>query len=233
MFATLRRSSLHQLVLFGVWAAGVALTVNSLLGSVGLSNRWLVQSVLWAPLALIVAAILGLRAALLLPTNLGAAWIFQLTEEAASRPHQLNAVRQLLLELGVIAPVALSFPVQAAVLGWASALACLPVIVLLGWILVEITMSHWRRLPFTCTILFGKRPAAFTLLVACSGLYVFGFVGIGLQQLARSRPMPWLIVIAFLLLIGATLRRYRLQTWGRFPFEFEDHLPNSLETLGL
>jgi ABC-type transport system involved in multi-copper enzyme maturation permease subunit len=233
MSATLRRSSLHQLALFAACAAGVALAVNSLVGSVGLPDRWLVQAALWTPLALMVAATLGLRAALLLPTNLRAAWIFRLTDDAASRPHQLNAVRQTLLERGVIVPVALAFPVQAAVLGWRSALACLPVIVLLGWIFVEITVSHWRRLPFTCTILFGKRPAAFTLLIAFVGLYVFGFVGMGLQQLARSRPMPWLIVIAILLLISTSLRRYRLQTWGHFPFEFEDHLPNSLETLGL
>jgi ABC-type lipopolysaccharide export system ATPase subunit len=41
------------------------------------------------------------------------------------------------------------------------------------------------------------------------------------------------IVVAILLLVSAALRWIRLQTWGQLPFEFEDSLPDSFETLGL
>jgi hypothetical protein len=74
--ATLRRSGLHQLVFFGIFAAGLALAVNSVLGSIGLSARWLISAALGAPLTLIVAAAVGLRASMLLPANLRAAWVF-------------------------------------------------------------------------------------------------------------------------------------------------------------
>ena len=114
-----------------------------------------------------------------------------------------------------------------------SALLSLPVVVLLGWLLVEIVLSHWRRIPFTCTLLFGKRPAAYTLVVAFLAFSVFVAVGTGLQQIAISRPVSWCVVLAILILVNAVLRWVRLQTWGRLPFEFEDYLPDSFSTLGL
>jgi hypothetical protein len=231
--ATLRRSGLHQLVFVGIFAAGFAVAVNSVLGSIGLSARWLISAVLGAPLTLIVAAVVGLRAAMLLPANLRAAWVFRLTEEAGGRSHQLNAIKQVLVTVGVIGPIALTFPVQAAVLGLPAALACIPVLALLGLVLVEIVVSHWRRIPFTCTLLFGKHPAAYTLVFAFLAFSVFVAVGTGLQQIAISQPLAWLIVVAILSLAAAALRWIRLQTWGRLPLEFEDYLPDKFETLGL
>src|SRR5439155_3915840 len=171
-----------------------------LIGAIGLRERWLTSAVYGAPLTLIAAAIMGLRAALLLPTNLRAAWIFQLTEESDSRRHQLNAVKQTLLGFGVAGPAVLAFPVQAGVLGLRSALACLPVVILLGWIVVELTIRHWRRVPFTCTVLFGKRPAAYTLLLIVLAFNVFALVGTGLQRVAISRPASWAIVLSILFL---------------------------------
>jgi hypothetical protein len=231
--ATLRRSGLHQLVFFGVFASGVAIAVNSVLGSIGLSARWLISASLGVPLTLMAAAVVGLRAAFLLPANLRAAWIFRLTEGALSRWHQLNAIRHTLLAVGVMAPAALAFPVQAAVLGIRGALVCLPVVLLVGWVLVEIVLLHLRRIPFTCTVLFGKRPAAYTLVLAFMAFNVFVSLGILLQQLALSRPTSWILVLAFLLTISVGLRWIRLQTWGRLPFEFEDYLPDTPASLGL
>jgi hypothetical protein len=224
---------LHQLVFFGVFAAGFALAVNSLLGSIGLAARWLISAALGTPLTLMAAAVMGLRATLLVPANLRAAWIFRLTEDSRNRHHQLDSVRHILIGIGVMWPAAIAFPVQAAVLGIPSALACLPVVVLLGWFLVEIVVIHWRRVPFSCTLLFGKRPAAYTLVVAFLAFSVFVLVGSGLQQVAISRPVSWFMVLAILVLINAVLRWVRLQTWGRLPFEFEDCPPDSFDTLGL
>jgi ABC-type transport system involved in multi-copper enzyme maturation permease subunit len=231
--ATLRRSSLHQLVCFGIFAAGSALTANSVLGNVGSQERFLIGAVLRAPLTLIVATVVGLREAMLLPANLKAAWVFQFTEAETSRRHQMNAIRDTLGGAGVLAPAALVFPVQAAVLGLRSALAGLPVIVLLGWMFVEVVLGNWRRIPFTCTVLFAKRPAAHTVLIAI--LVLFWLVPIGgvLEQVAISGLRPWLVVTAILLLICAGLRWVRLQSWGRLPLEFEDYLPDTIEPLGL
>ena len=231
--STLRRSGLHQLVFLGLFAIGFAAVVNRLLpGNIG-RDRFFVNAVLEAPLTLIAAAVLGLRAALLLPTNLRAAWIFGLTENSASRPHQLDAVRHTVLGLCVMLPTALAFPVQAAVLGVSSAVRCLPVVVLLGCIFVDIAFGRWRRIPFTCTFLFGKRPPAYTLLLAFLAFGVFGTLGMGILSAAQSGLTPWLDATATLTATSGLMRWQRLQTWGRLDLEFEDYLPDRVETLGL
>lgn len=233
MGATLRRSSLHQLVCFGLFAAGFALAATSVMGNAGGQERFLRNAAVTAPLTLIVATVVGLREAMLLPANLKAAWIFQFTEGDTSRRHQLNAIRDTLIGAGVLVPVALGFPVQAAVLGLPSALAALPVVVLLGWMFVEVVLGSWRRLPFTCTVLFAKWPAAHTLLLAILVLFWLVPIAGGLERVAISGLRPWLIVTVVLLLTCAGLRWVRLQSWGRLPLEFEDYLPDAIEPLGL
>jgi hypothetical protein len=224
---------LHQLVACGMLVAGFAMSVNSILLSVGLQERWVIQAASGAPLTVIIATVIGLRAAFLLPTNLRAAWIFRFTEEATTRPHQLNAVTHTLFMLGVVGPAALAFPLQAAVLGARTSLAGLPIVLLLGWVFVEIVATEWHRIPFTCTVLFGKRPAAYTLLLVFLAYNVFGMLGTALLQVATSRPVAWILVFAMLVLIGGGLRWHRLQSWGQLPLEFEDYLPDSFDVLRL
>ncbi len=231
--ATLRRSGLHQLVFAGLFVAGFALSLNRLLGSIGLSERWLILAASGAPLTLMVATVVGLRAALTLPANLRAAWIFQFTEDRASRHHQLNAIRHIVIGIGVIAPALLAFPVLAGVLGGRTAIACFPIVILLGCILVEIAFGHCRRIPFTCTVLFGKRPVAFTLGLAFVAFNVFVGLGTACLRVASGGRTPWLVVLTILLMVGGALRWVRLQTWGRLPLEFEDYLPDAPSTLGL
>jgi hypothetical protein len=130
-------------------------------------------------------------------------------------------------------PAALAFPVQAGVLGGRTALACLPIAILLGCIFVEIALGHWRRIPFTCTVLFGKRPAAYTLGFAFLTFNVFVGIGTVCLQVASAGRTSWLVVLTILLAVCGALRWVRLQTWGRLPLEFEDYLPDAPNTLGL
>lgn len=231
--ATLRRSGLHQLVFFGLFTVGIALAANSALGNTGDRERIFMRTLLEMPLTLIAAAVVGLRASLLLPTNLRAAWIFGITEDQATRRHQLDAVRHAFVGLGVILPAALGLPVYAGLLGWRTALVCAPVVVLLGSIFVEIAVGRWRRIPFTCTFLFGKHPPAYTVMLAFLAFGVFGVVGSALIDAARGGLRSWLTVMTILLAIYGVLRWQRLQTWGRLSLEFEDYLPDRVETLGL
>jgi hypothetical protein len=104
---------------------------------------------------------------------------------------------------------------------------------LLGRVFVEIVATEWRRVPFTCTVLFGKRPAAYTVLLVCLAFNVFGLLGTSLLQVATSRPVAWIVVFAKLMLIGGAVRWHRRQSWGQLPLEFEDYLPDSFDVLRL
>ena len=230
---TIRRSSIHQLVVAVVFAVGAALAANSLLDSVHLEGRWLARAILAAPFALMAGALVGFRTTLLIPTNLRAAWIFRVTEQAGTRPQQLNAVRRGMFVSAVALPTMLGLPVIGGQFGVAKALGLVPITLLIGWAFVEAVCMDWRRIPFTCTFLFAKRPPVYTLFLVVLIFGWFVFLATTFLFVASSGLRPWLIVAAVMFTLNLTLRRYRLRTWGRWPLEFEDYLPDGLDALRL
>lgn len=231
--ATLHRSGLHQLVVLGTFAAGAALAINNLLGVIDLSERWLVRAALGTPFTMMAGAVVGLRAALLLPTNLRAGWIFRFTETAASRRQQIAAVGHSLFALGVVLPVAFALPLQVALLGAPTAAALLPLTLLIGWLFVEVVSHDWRRIPFTCTFLFAKRPPAYTVFLALTIFGWFVFIAASVLLAARSSVSRWWIVATILASMAAALEWHKRQSLGDAPLEFEDYLPDGLDTLRL
>ena len=232
--STLRRSGLHQLVTVGAFSAGVALAINGMMNSIGWGQRWMAVAAFQAPLTMIAAAVVGLRISFVLPIELRAAWIFRITEQAESRRHALDAVPATMFAFGVVGPAIVAFPVEAGILGWRSALMCFPVVLLLGAIFVEGALGHLRRIPFTCTLLFGKRPMALTFAIALIAFSLFSVLGsLLLQMVSSGRVGPWAAVVGVLTAILVALRSYRGVNWGRLPLEFEDYLPDAHDTLQL
>jgi len=153
--ATLTRSPLRQGVFVTIAACGAGLVLNSFVSDSragALSNRdeSLITTVVRAPFALVFAMNVALRAALVLPIELRANWIFRLTEDEATRAEELSTVVRTLILRGVVLPLAMLFPVEWAVLG-PRAIHCTSIAGLCGLVLVELHMTEWRRIPFTCS----------------------------------------------------------------------------------
>jgi len=124
--ATLYRSGLHQLVFGGAIAAGLALAIDRLLASVNATDRSFQAAVIATPLTLMAGASVGLRLALLLPTNIRAGWIFRFTENQETRRYSMDAVRWTLFRLGVSVPTLLAAPLFMGTLGVRNSVASLP-----------------------------------------------------------------------------------------------------------
>jgi hypothetical protein len=234
---TLARSALHQGVFVAIAACGAGLVVNSLLGVTGADGsqspeRALVNAVVWAPFALMFAMSLGARAALVLPIEPRANWVFRMTENDATRAEQLNAVRHAVVRLGVVWPLAMLLPVEWAVLG-TQAIPCLSLAWLAGLVLVELHMGEWARIPFTCSYMPGKRFVGHTMLIGFAAFVVFTTLGpILVLQSFRARSV-WLTASVILAAVVVHLRRRRVSAWRLAPLMFEDVLPNEVEPLRL
>ena len=237
---TLWRSPLHQVVFLGVAACGVGWSVNGLLAA-GLLN-WLrdggvpsprlAAAATSMPFVLLLTGVTGLRAALMLPQDPRANWIFRLREDEEHRPAQLDAVERLFMRLVVWPVLVCVLPLQWALLG-ADALVGLPIAYLAGVILVELVIRTWRRIPFTCSYIPGKRNVALTFLIALTAYNFFTTIGAGLTALARFHPSRLLIVVGMLMMGAAALRRYRLRSWGQAPLMFDDDPPDFVQPLQL
>jgi len=237
---TLWRSPLQQVVFLGVTACGLGWSFNGLL--VGGLLTWLrdggvpaprlIAAVTSMPFVLLLTAATGLRAALMLPQDPRANWIFRLREDDQLRPAQLDAVEWLFMRLVVWPVLFVVLPLQWAILG-VDALAALPVTYLAGVVLVELVIRTWRRIPFTCGYIPGKRNVALTFLIAVTAYIFFTNIGAGLASLGRFHPSRLLIVVGILMTAAALLRRDRLRSWGQSPLMFDDDPAEFVQPLQL
>jgi hypothetical protein len=235
--ATLARSPLHQGVLVTIAACGAGLVLNSFVGSLRAAGsagaaQSLTATVVWAPFALVFAMNVALRAALFLPVDLQANWIFRLTEDEATRADELGAVARTLHLLGVVLPLALLLPAGWAVLG-PRALYCTSMAWLCGLVLVELQMIGWRRIPFTCSYQPSRQFVGQTMVVGLTAFGLFTTIGSWLASYSMRHPAGWLAVASVLGGVCLALRRERLWTSRQAALMFEEVLPNEVEPLRL
>jgi hypothetical protein len=237
---TIARSRMHQLVVFGVMACGVALVLNGMMAA--LAGRWfdagtvspflLQRAAMSMPLILTFTSVLALRAAFRLPVDLRANWIFRIAEDPAFRTSQIDAVERAFVLYALLPSLAVTLPVQLIVFGASRAVMALSAATLLGALLIQIVMQDWRRIPFTCTYLPGRRLFAFTAAIFFGAFVTFVSFGGGMVAWGSTHPSRFVLTFGVLLTAFSWLRRRRLRARGVAPMEFDDE-PEAAIRLGL
>lgn len=210
--ATLWRSPLHQGVYTTLAACGLGLVVQRGAGDG--------PAVLAIPFVLILLSCAALKSALSLPHQWRANWIFRQAERAASRPQQLRSVTTLFWRFGILLPIVAAVPVLLWV-GGVRVLTTVPVALACGWLLVECLLRQWRRIPFTCTYLPGRRAMAHTVLIVLNSYVVFTLAGVVLSHVALAHPTVVAVLLLLLAGIATALRASRLSLWRTTPLEFD------------
>jgi hypothetical protein len=180
---TLFRSRQHRMILSFYLGLGVAIVIGfsrSML-SRGIHLRMTDANIeivlLFASILAMVMAVLALRVVVSIPILLRANWIFRVTQ---IRPplHYLDAIR-LSWSLLAAAPVlALLVCVSLPIFPWWKILAHLVMMMLLAATLIELCLSTFRKIPFTCSYLPGKGKLHFVFWM---GLF---FIALWLKKLA-------------------------------------------------
>ncbi len=216
---TIGRSQLHQGVLVGLSACGIGMA------TIFLTSARITTSAVFVPFLLMFACGVGARAALALPIDYRANWIFQVTEDRLTRRDQLRAVDRLVTLYVIAVPLA-----AAAPLLWmahnTNALLPAAVVVAVGLVFVHGVLLDWQRIPFTCSYLPGKRFIGHSALIGVAACILFTVTGGGFVRLATVDATLGTIVAASLLLIAYWLRGRRLLNWARTPLMFEDEFPD-------
>ena len=190
------------------------------------------DAVTWTPFSLILVMTIAARAALALPVEPQANWVFRMAEHSATRRDQLQGAARVMIEVGVLAPATMMFPLQWAVFG-PRAIMALAVTLVCGLLVVELFLRGWRRIPFTCSYLPGKRAVAHTALTTVAGFALFATIGGGLAQASMLAPRSGAVIVGVLSAVVIVLRRFRLARWSREPLMFDDQSPSDVESLRL
>jgi hypothetical protein len=238
--ATLARNRLPQLVFLVAWAVGLAVVANDLLDGVRQmahlrfdASEAIERAAISMPLVLALMGVAGLRAAFLLPVSLQANWVFRMTDWSTARADRLDAVEQAFVRLAIVPALLLSAPVQIGVLGVGRGLTALFLATLACAVLLELVLAGWRRVPFTCTWLPGKRPLPFALLAVIGVFWGTASVSVLVAWSIREPPQSAVVLSVVLLVLAAGLRWRRRRSWAAASLEFEDQPIDSFQTLGL
>ncbi len=217
--ATIGRSQLHQGVLVGLSACGVGVA------TIFLTSASVMTSALFVPFVLMFACGVAARAALALPIEYRANWIFQVTEDQTTRREQLRAVDRVVTTYVLGVPLTAAVPLLWMTLG-PGALLPAAVVAAVGLVFVHIVLLDWRRIPFTCSYLPGKRFIGHSALIGVASCVLFTVTGGGFVRAAMTDTTMGIVIAGALLVIGYGLRERRLFTWKKTPLMFEDEFPD-------
>lgn len=191
------------------------------------------EALLSIPLILSFFVLSGMRMVFAVPSELGANWIFQITEDA-HRKECLSGVRKAMVLLGIVPIFALLFPVYAALWGFALALFETAFGVVLALILVELLLLNFRKVPFTCSYLPGKANVVVLGVLYWLAFTIYAYTMARLEYWMLDDPVRWIagLVVVFGVLLWLAVYRSRLVARG-FDFRYEEEPDPAVQVLNL
>jgi hypothetical protein len=186
------------------------------------------------PLILPFFLLLGMRMLFTFPVELGANWLFRLTDEDnPSTP--LRAVRKLMVVAGIVPVCAAALPMYAVLWGWQIGLRHVVLSLLIALTMLQMLTTGFHKIPFTCTFMPGKANLKVMFTIYAVAFLIIAFVTIRLEL--------WLLVdtgrtlkgglIAAGVLAWATWRRRREETGVAARLIYEERANWQLNTLEL
>jgi hypothetical protein len=209
--ASLMRSRRHALVLATYLGLAIAVSIVKLI-SAGYSTQGLVldspsASLLTVPMVVVFFAIVALRSAFAIPTDVDANWPFRLAPPTARQA--VGVTRRLLLALGVVPTVVAWLAASAIVWTPLDALESSLFVLVSGVALTEIAIANWTKVPFAT----AHEPAAATMRskwpLYVFAVHVWGFILPEGQLVALRSPTSalWYVGVASALTIVFRLKR--------------------------
>ena len=229
---TLAGSSQHRMILMGYGGFGLAVLLSGIVGMrefvepAGVAAACFV----YAHVIVTVFLLIGLRHLFAMPTDLGANWVFRITE-LQGRRQWMRAVDRLVLISGAVALLAIPFPFEFKMLGWRAVAesALFVPFALLGY---EWAFRSWDKLPFTCSYLPGKTPA---WMLAAEFLGLLGLLPVvcAILLAALYSRAGYLVLLAVLLAAWVRIRALRRETWGEVSLRYEELPDPAVQSLDL
>src|SRR5260370_27577041 len=240
---TLARSRQHRMILTFYLGIGFALTIYLLrdpamqgpIPDAGVSDPWREANtpLLAASIVMMALAVAGTRVVFALPLELRANWIFRITSVPAG-PETLAAGRRSLLLLSV-APVWMGSAVLCLRLWpWRQAVGHLAILGLIGFLLADLCLHGFRKIPFPCSYLPGQSQLHMVFLGAV-GLLWAGMLSVKFerQALQESRSTALMVALFGLAAFGVRWGTAAPARLDRVELRCEEAPPPAVLELGL
>jgi hypothetical protein len=235
--AALFRSATPSLIARGLFLVGVALVLSGFMGvalrDMGYSAPVIPAQPLLAPaFVLPFFALVGLRLASAYPAELGANWIFQLTEKPGSADYA-KGVRRAAIGSVVLPLLGLASVPYAFGLGPLRAAALLTLAIAVALVTVEWLFLCYAKVPFTCTYQPGKARLRVTWPKHAAVFVLYCAVLPRVAARVLASPIGWAVSVALLVLAWRLLVRMRERQSLAARLVFDDAAHSHLTALHL
>jgi hypothetical protein len=210
---TLFRSEQHSLILGAFVAFGAVVASQFLFSAfrdgVASQVRWAAPELLAIPLILSYCIVVGLRLAFEIPTELRANWIFRFCVDKRK-----NEARSLSLKLilSFVLPWVWLMAAPLYAIFWGLRTGALEAVVVTVWsfLLAEILLVKFRKLPFTSPYPQFRHSAVVLALSYILGFFVFVVMTAQLEYWALFSPVAAVVLITIPVLGWYAIYRIRL-----------------------
>jgi hypothetical protein len=191
------------------------------------------QTALGIPLILLFFVIIGLRVSFSIPMEVRANWLFRLTDPYA-RGAYLRATRTTLLWLALAPVVAIAAPIYMAVWPWPRALGHVAFLAAFGLLVVELALTGFAKVPFTCSYLPGKANLKIMFGVYWGLLIIVSEMVTDVEQRALDHTVGYACLMGLTLLAWLVAALRGRWARARIPaLSFEDQPEPAVVGLGL
>jgi hypothetical protein len=232
-FRSLTRSRQHRVAFAFFLAIVFAIALAVLRGELSTAApEPLSPDFLMSTYMMMAFAILGLRSVFSLPISLTANWVLRTTQLCPSQKY-IAATRRSMLVLAVVPAWLLSALLSFPLRPFAQVGGHLAVLALFGWILAELSLIGFYKVPFTCSFLPGKT----NFQIVFWGFFVL-FITVAIPLMfqeweALHELSLYVRMVAVLIVVAAALWASNLYRAKSAILYFEELPDEMITTLGL
>ena len=238
---TIVRSRKHRLLLtifagVGTTAAAMGVLVP-LSRRVNLSTALSLETLLPVGLVLVFSLMVGQRTLFAIPAEPAANWVFKLNAADDARLY-VRGASAAMMALSVVPVILMLAPVHVVVLGPLVAVYHSALLFAAGWLLAELVLNNFLRVPFTSAFNAPAARARWMWPFWLIGFSLFSFTLARVERFLLGRPLRAGLLVALLGVAAFAVRLWRergLHTTGRMLRfdDAEDDAPVTLELGGI
>ncbi len=237
MAKTMARSRTHRLVLLAYAGSAAGILINSAILAQAVTH-WQANAaytlkfmVYYWPIVASMIVIPGVRHLFRLPAELGANWLFRITE-SQGRAAWMSAVERVIVVYAILPIYLLTAPAAVTVLGWSLAARLLVLQALASMAMFEALFYSWQQLPFACSYAPGQRPVMTILGKYLAAIFMAAPPLAILIATYSQIPVIFAMLGSVFAVAWLYLRHLRREGWGEAKLIYEDS-PDAMADLGL
>ncbi len=229
---SITRSRQHRVALAFYWSVVFAIALSMTQEAVSNPPETISLTFLTLTFIMMCFAVLGLRAVFSLPVSLKANWVLRLTQLRPTKDY-VAATRRSLLLFGVAPLLVLSAALSLHFRPWQYCAEHLVFLAIFGWVLVEVSLVHFDKVPFTCSYMPGKTNIQVVFWGFAFVLLILGVLVSAGEVDALAHPRQYCILAGFSIALAIGLWVFNRIHAESAVLYYEETLPEVITRLGL